>query len=300
MRGFTFLRTARWGALLWMALMGAWQPHWQHDLWARSLLLLAVWVWMPLAFDLLGYPARYAPYSALAAVSITAAFLLPSGRVAALLTLPWCAVLLWVFLHGAAGIRMAKGPAGWAKSAAQVLVITGGIWALADRAGVPLMGFDPAIVLLTAVHFHYAGFIFPLLAGWLYEIWPNRALKWAIIGIIVSVPLTAAGIAVSQWYGYFVLEAISGGLVAASGMVVAAGYLRCSSRGSGWFAVAGGALLFSMVLAWGYALRPYYPMDVLTIPSMRAWHGTANALLVAGGGLLGHIRRAYSPAIRYQ
>jgi hypothetical protein len=41
----------------------------------------------------------------------------------------------------------------------------GGAWLVASRLGIQPLGFGDTIVLLTAVHFHFAGFAAPVLAG---------------------------------------------------------------------------------------------------------------------------------------
>ncbi|MEZ4934569.1 MAG: YndJ family transporter [Saprospiraceae bacterium] len=41
----------------------------------------------------------------------------------------------------------------------------GGLWAVADRMGWRPLDYDPEIVFLTVAHFHYAGFVLPIVAG---------------------------------------------------------------------------------------------------------------------------------------
>ena len=63
-------------------------------------------------------------------------------------------------------------------------------FALVDRLGIET-GFSPAIVLLTATHFHFAGFgllgITSLLAR------SRSSLGASVAGLIVGIPITAAG-----------------------------------------------------------------------------------------------------------
>lgn len=47
------------------------------------------------------------------------------------------------------------------------------------------------------------------------------------------------------------------------------------------------ALIASMTFAFLYAIRHWFLIEWLHIPAMRALHGSLNALLVTGGGLLG-------------
>ena len=58
---------------------------------------------------------------------------------------------------------------GWPEAmlllAGLVYLAVGGVWTVIARAGLRPLGFPDLIVLLTAVHFHYAGFALPVLAG---------------------------------------------------------------------------------------------------------------------------------------
>lgn len=224
------------------------------------------------------------------------AMLLPSGWGAALWAVPWLAVTAVIFLAGVEVLFSAGRNAGkWALAGGQIFLLIGGLGAMADRLALQPFGFDPAIILLTGVHFHYAGLIFPLLLGLLVQHWPSPWPNMAAWLAVAAVPLTAAGITLAQVSGDFRLEAIAAGTVALAGWLGALGYLWAVGRAQlplavrlswGLLAVC---LLFSMSLGLAYAIRPYWPADWLNIPSMRALHGTANALGVAGGGLLGWV-----------
>lgn len=283
------------GGVLWILAAAFNRPDLYHHEWARLILLLAVWVWVPLAFHLLHYPVKYSIGTALAGYLLGAALFLPAGWVVGIMTLPWILVQLWAFKRGMDGfLQHPNNPSQWGLSAGQLFLIVGGLWAAADRLGIQPLGFDPAIVLLTAVHFHYAGFIFPLLTGWLYLQLPRRFSKAAVLLAIIAVPLTAVGITVAQLTGNYIPEALAATTVAISGWLCGWGYLQLAFKGrSGWVRLfrllVGLSLFFTMTLALGYALRPFFPIEWLNIPSMRAWHGTVNAIGVGGFGLLSRI-----------
>jgi hypothetical protein len=290
----SFVSISRVGMFLWTALLAFWRPDLHHDLWARSILLMAALVWVPMVLHLLDYPKSAAGYVGLAGAALVAAFHCDAGWVAALLSLPWLVVTLWIFARGVDfWAKNAQNAGDRAIAASQVFLVVGALWTLADRLGWRPLGFDPAIVLLTGVHFHYAGFLFTWLVGRSAQQWPNALSNMAAHGAIVSVPLTAAGITATQLWGHHALEALSAACVAFSGWLTAGSYFGAVYRGGlpaatrFLWVICALCLVFSMSLALGYAVRPWWHIEWLAIPNMRAWHGTANALGVAGCGVLG-------------
>src|SRR6201988_2624993 len=62
------------------------------------------------------------------------------------------------------------------------------------------------IILLTVVHFHFAGFSAPIIAGMSGRVlalsdYPRRMYAFAIFGIIAAMPLVAAGITFTPLVG---------------------------------------------------------------------------------------------------
>lgn len=74
------------------------------------------------------------------------------------------------------------------------LPAVGAAWLLTCRLGWMPLGFDALIVLLTAAHFHHAGFTLPLTAALLGRERPGPAVRLVCAGILLGVPLVAAGI----------------------------------------------------------------------------------------------------------
>jgi hypothetical protein len=168
----------------------------------------------------------------------------------------------------------------------------GGAWVLADRVGFHPLDFPDAIVTLTAVHFHFAGLILPLIAGLTVRTLPSsRFASVASIGVVLGVPAVAIGITATQLGGSPSIEAVAGGVLAMSGIFIAILQVRIALRMRGrlvvqvLFMITGISLLFGMLLAGTYAFRSWFlPLPWLDVPWMRALHGTANAL---GFGLCG-------------
>lgn len=290
---FNYYITIITGMLIWLWLVINMQANPHHHEWSRQVVLLAALVLVPMAFRILKYPEKSALPVALGGYTLFAAMYMPVGTYAGLLACGWLLVCAWPVKNGIDGLlKNERTPGQWAISAGQIFLIVGGLSAVADRFGLQPLGFDAVIVLLTAVHFHFAGFIFPLLAGWLYQLHPNKISRYAAIMAVVSIPLTFIGIAFSKITDNYIPEAIAAASVATAGWACGWGYLQLTQKtGTPWpvkilWIITGLSLFFSMTLALGYAMRPLYTFDWINIPNMRAWHGTVNALGVGGAGVL--------------
>ena len=101
-----------------------------------------------------------------AAWALVASFALPPGRAAAALALPWLAITGAAALRGLGRLRAGpRTPAWLCLGVGPVYLAVGGAWAVIARAGLCPLGFPDVIVLMTAVHFHYAGFALLVLVG---------------------------------------------------------------------------------------------------------------------------------------
>ncbi len=274
--------------------------------WLAAALLFAALVLVPLALPLFAEAKEtvgatkllrhVAVWQLPAGVALTAACWLERGTLSAGLALPWMVVT--ALLAGAGFLRLQNGGLRrelhvLAADIALIFAAVGGAWTLADRGGFRPLGFEAQIVTLTAVHFHYAGLLLPLLAGLAQQqLWMSRLAARAVVGSVLGVPAVALGITTSQlgWSRALEAGAVSG--MALAGMAVAVLHVRLALDAK-WpvlarlgLGVAGGSLFFAMVLALAYAGRAFVPAAaaVLTIPQMQALHGTLNVL---GFGLCG-------------
>jgi hypothetical protein len=222
---------------------------------------------------------------------------LPPGWPAAALALPWLGVTA---LLAAAGLQRLAAGRGAPRSlsdlcldAGLLYILVGGLWAVADRLGLQPLGFEPVIVLLTSIHFHYAGFVLPLLVGFALGEIQGPVARLAGLGVIAGVPLVAVGITASQLGVGPWLECGASWVTAAAGLATAWLHLRlagCRTHplpARALWGVAALALAGSMVLAALYGARAFLPLAWLDIPWMRALHGTANGLGFGLAGLCG-------------
>lgn len=170
----------------------------------------------------------------------------------------------------------------------------GGVWAILSQLKIQPLGFSGIIVLLTGVHFHYAGFALPRLTGlWLKESNYGRVFELATWGVIMGVPLVAVGITTSQLRMPFWIEIVAVSLLAASAFVVSLGQLHWALQASmtglprALFILGGVSLALGMVLATIYGWRYLFPVAWATIPAMYAIHGTLNSLGFCLPGFVG-------------
>lgn len=300
------------GGALWLGFLLLTRPGPSDPAWIHALLLLAPLALLPLGLDLVeraGAPAggeepggpagllRVAGVLQLPAAALLAgSYLLTQGAVAAVLALPWLAVTGLIALAGVLRLR-GRGfhpLAGLALDAGLVFLVVGAAWAVSDRLGFRPLDFPTVIVLLTAVHFHYAGFVLPIVTGLAAARTGGPAATLATLGVVAGVPLVAVGITATQLgFGPWI-EALAAWTVAAAGALVAWLHLRLAARPAYppfarvLWTVAALSLLASMGLAALYGSR-FHLSQVrwLDIAWMQALHGAANAFGFALAALLG-------------
>ncbi len=293
------------GGVVWVAFLALTGPHLLHENWAHALLLLAALVLFPLALELTDDPkdppaaARLIMAARLlqlpAAFLLAGSFLRPAGDGATLAATPW--VILCGVVATAGWQRMRKG--GYRRpfericgDVAFLFLGIGGAWTFADRAAYQPLHFAPAIVTLTAVHFHFAGLLLPLFAGLVVRALPDsRLASRGAVGTILGVPAVAMGITATQLGWGPAFETAAGCGLALAGLVIAVLHVRLAATPGrtpatrALLGLAGASLFFGMGLAVLYAMRSaWFPVPWLDLAWMRALHGTANAL---GFGLCG-------------
>jgi hypothetical protein len=297
------------GGAGWLAVVVLLHPSPFDAAWAQGLLLLSPLVLVPLILRLAPPGAADGPDERIwgaalalqppAALGLVVAHALPRGLPAALLAAPWAAVTALVALYGLTRTlrrwrRQGLGPLPeLAIDAGLVYLVVGGGWAVLDRAGAQPLGFAPVIVLLTAIHFHHAGFVLPVLTGLAGRAARGRVAGAAAAGVVLGVPMVAVGITATQLGLGTAVEGTAAWVTALAGLLSAFLHLRLASRPGApaaaralWL-VAGAALAAGMVLAALYGTRAQLPVPGLDIPWMRALHGSANALGFALAGVLG-------------
>jgi len=270
-----------------------------------KLLLLGVLVVVPLGLSLVARPVTNGGHSLLyrlavfaqplGAAAVIASFFLQQGIKAALFASAWLVVTSLVSLYGLwrLSVGRLRGIEEVSISMGLIYLSIGAGWLVMSRLGFQPLGFGDTIVLLTAVHFHYAGFAAPILTGLSGRLLAHasrvtrRLFVPAAIAVTIGTPLVAAGITASP------LLALVGTLVISLGLVLLA-VLVC-----GWvvpalhsgpvrllLVISSAVSLISMALASLYAYSIVTKTLIVDIPHMALSHGILNAFGFTLCGLL--------------
>lgn len=261
----------------------------------QRLALLGILVVVPLALSLAPAPNtndkdswlyRIAlltqPVGALAAVP---SFLIEPGPLAAAFASLWFWVTAVIALWGVSRLRSAdlRTPAELSISAGLLFLPVGSSWLIVSRLGIQLAGFGDTIILLTAIHFHFAAYAAPILAGLAgrklvdYGI-ARRAFLLAPIGIIAGTPLVAAGITFSPLTALVGTMMIATGLFVLAILVVAFVVPRIESLTARiLLLVSAVSSACAMLLASVYAYSIVARKLLIDIPQMAMTHGLLNA-----------------------
>lgn len=324
------LDLARWnrisaalGGAAWIAITLARLSGWVGLSDLELLLLLALFVITPLAIPLATGSKEHRTHCRLLRLVIVlqpfaaliggVSFLLGDGLLAAFFASVWLlftgllALISMVWLFQKSSMSLADA----CITLAFIYLPIGGVWFVLERLGARPLGFSPATVLLTAVHFHFitlAALIMTGLTGRAIraatgEI-PRRVYCVAAMGMVVEPLLVAAGITLTQVTGMRVLESSAAVLLAFSLMVIsllgiyfvvpatpqplARWLLRVSSL----------AVLVTMLFAGAYALGAASGAWTITISQMIAVHGWLNAVVFGFCGLLGWRLKAKLPDLQ--
>jgi len=303
MKANAILGGAVWGVLAVAARAG------KLDLnWIELLFLFAPLVIAPLGMELtrrmemdaaVSMPERVARAVQIPAAGLAlAAFFCPPGHLAAGLACGWLAFCGLLAIGGV--IRFVYGANMRLDSAcaaiAFVYIAVGGAWLVASRFGLTPIGFQEPIVLLTAVHFHYAGFAAPLLARSAGRTISSRLSAGALVlfrGIVTTVLLGPGILAAGFVIGPRV-KLLAAIILAAAEIGLAISFLfalREIQSGAAKFLIAISALsvIFSMAMAGLWAIGEYPLQPFVHLAEMARLHGTANAFGFTLCGLLGWI-----------
>jgi YndJ-like protein len=255
----------------------------------------AILICVPLALRAVGpggslgrlLTAMYAPAAAAAIVAIV----VPEGILAGAIALVWFGYTLVAALHG---LSRALSPAGRTPpelciAAGFAYLAVGGAWFVLWRSGAVVAGFGEHVPLLTAIHFHFAGFASSLLAGLAGRRLRGgaaRAFAVAAFFVVLGPAFVALGIA-----GVSAIEAPAAVAFALGTAAVAALTLTkvaASFRGAAraLLAISCFAALVGMTLAVAYAAGNGFGRPILGVDDMARWHGATNAIGYVFCGLL--------------
>ncbi len=249
----------------------------------------------PLAIVPLGMCLQLLPRAVRMAQPVCAALVIFSmlsrtGIAAGLLTVPWLLLGAACGLIGLLRLRWGglQHVDRLCLYAALIYWPVGCLWLVISRLGMNPLGFNDDIVLLTAVHFHYAGFAALTMLGMTGRFTQGTVYRVTGWGAITGIPFLALGITFSPSLECAAALLLASSLVSAAGITAVVVLPRVAHRGARvMLAVSAASVVAAMVLAGIYALGRYNGRDWLDISEMAALHGVMNAVGFSLCGLVG-------------
>jgi YndJ-like protein len=299
------IRNAIAGGILWAALVACAIFGWFRVGLIDVLLLLGPLVVVPLGLELstrdasndnVRSPVHIAKWiHCISALLVVGSFCFPQGATAAIFAVPWLCFGSLLGLWGLARFATER------TKSLQTICLTvsfcyspvGGAWLVASRYGINPMGFQEPIVLLTAVHFHFAGFAAPLLTRAAARVvqkgtaLTRRLFRIVAAGVLAGPGLLAAGFVIGPR-----LKLAAALLLVISEMGLSVFFLiaRRTMRprlAQMFVALSAASVLFAMFFAGAWAIGEYPLQPFVHLAQMAEFHGTANALGFTLCGLLG-------------
>jgi len=294
------------GGLIWLFLNFLTPNQAQIGL-MESLLLFAIMVLVPMIFALIAktdeirlssLPFRVAVIiQPVCALFVIASYFFNAGTTAGLLAAPWFLVTALLGLCGLMDFIKLR----WVSIAQTSLnfgflyIPVGGFWLVVSRLGLQPLGFNEIIIFLTAIHFHYAAFCTLFMVGYVGRKmqqpteWQKKLYTIIVFGIIIGMPLLAAGITYSP-----LLEFIAA-MVFASSLILFSIYilfvfiptLSHHRLAQILFGISALSVVGTMLLALTYAYAEVTEIVIISIPLMAKTHGIINTFGFVFCGLLG-------------
>lgn len=232
------------------------------------------------------------------ALILLSSFAFDQGVTSAILAVPWAVVTgvmaVWGIVRLSRQDRVMDPAIG--TNLALLFIVVGGASIVLSRGGYRPLGFSHEIIQLTGVHFHYAGFVLPLLLSLVAERFTRTTQVGGIAaiattGVLISIPLLAVGITLSPS-----LEVVAALALVGATMIYSYMQYQLAIRSTQFGVVvllvtSSASLACGMVLAAVYALGEYFGTHWLSIPAMVPLHGVLNSFGFAMCGLLGWTRQ---------
>jgi YndJ-like protein len=293
MRPLNAKRSAVAGLVAWLVLLlGTTADSASTEL-IHKILLFGVLVVVPLGLSLVPPPPdRNRLYNvavalqSLAATLTVISFFLDKGIVAAALATGTLIVYILIALYGLSRLISHGSPFPLPElsiDAGLLYLPVAGAWLVVYRLGIQPFGYGETIILLTAVHFHFAGFAAPIIAGMNGRVlatrnYPESLFATSIFAIVAAMPLVAAGLTFTPVLGLAGTLLLSTGLVLLAALTL--GWVRptIAHPGKQILLILGAlASCAAMVLATLYSYSLATHTLILTIPKMAMTHGILNA-----------------------
>ena len=294
-------RSAAAGAVVWLLLLFVNTSDSAQIELIHKVALFAIFLIVPLGLAVVGdehgSPSLYRLVvlaQPVAALLTAASFFVAKGLRAALLASAWLILTGLVAVFGLT--RLIARPVyplhELSIDAGLLYLPVAAMWLVIYRFGVQPFGYGETIILLTVVHFHFAGFAAPIIAGANGRVlatrsYPRRVFGISIFAIVAAMPLVAAGITFTPLLGLIGTLLLSVGLVFLAALTI--GWVRPAvgpTRKRVVLLIAALSSCAAMVLACLYAYSLVAKILILNIPTMAMTHGLLNAFGFATLSLL--------------
>jgi hypothetical protein len=287
------------GTTVWIALaISSFAPRVHLGI-IEVLFLLGPWIVVPLGADLVN-GAGASKSNAVrdwilftAASLTTVSFFLDNRTVAAWFASSW---LLVCGCFAGDGVRrfVISGRSSFTQfcfAAGEGYLLVAGAWLVASRAGLQLLAFREPIVLLTAVHFHFAGFASAVLAGLADRAFVghrgHRILRAALLAVVLGPGILGLAFLLGPKVKLVAALLIALGQFGLAAGTVRVGMAAQNSRGRWLLLVAGASVAAGMILAGVWAIGEYPLQAFVNIRQMAEFHGVLNAVGFVVCGLVG-------------
>lgn len=297
-------RSAAAGGVIWVLLSLAVRTDSHETELIHKIVFFAVLVIVPLGLSLvmageqaggIGLYRAAVLVQPIAAIVTLAAFFVEKGTLSAALSGAWLVFSSLVALFGLTRL-ISRGlyPLQESSIDAGLLYLpVGGVWLVVYRLGVQPFDYGETIILLTVVHFHFAGFAAPIIAGMTGRMLasrnhsPAKTYLFTVVAIVAAMPLVAAGITFSPWLGLLGTLLLSFGLVLLAVLTVSRVIPAIPlTHTRVLLLIAALSSCTAMVLACLYAYSLVAHVVILRIPTMALTHGLLNAFGFATCSLL--------------
>jgi hypothetical protein len=286
-------RSAAVGVVVWGLLMLVATSDSREAELVHRIVFFAVLVIVPLGLSLVatgeqanGFCRAAVLAQPIAALLTIVSFFVEKGPASAALAVGWFILTAVVGLFGVTRL-FSRGlyPLHEASIDAGLLYLpVAGAWLVVYRLGVQPFDYGEMIILLTVVHFHFAGFAAPIIAGMTgrrladENIHTGKMFPLIVVALAGAMPLVAAGITFSPWLG------LLGALLLATGLTLLAVLTIfkvlpaiASTGGRVLLSIAALSSCTAMVLACLYSYSLVAHVLILRIPTMAITHGLLNA-----------------------
>jgi len=260
----------------------------------EKLFLLGPLVVVPMGLHLASRRSQW--WTTVTATAVVASFLVPTGARAGMLCVPWLMTCVVIGIIGA--IRLARMVSPGERDEQRICqavgmmgLVVGGVGLLQSRAGLEPLGFHEPLVLLVAVHFHFAAFVTPLAAGEVVKRMRDDGgrMKWGLTACaICGSPMLAAG-----YVSHVAVMRLIGASLLVVALVIVAIWLLLNLRkirpgvARVLLGVSAVSVVAAMAYASLYALADFLGQVWVSIPQMARTHGALNAVAFSVCGLWG-------------